>query len=70
MGVYIIDAHLTGVHLMGLYMFPNPKRVWGTSKSLILQTAVNLLGSGLQNMGFYAGCGVVPIVRRNRRIRR
>jgi hypothetical protein len=59
MGVYIID---TGVHLMSLYMFPNPKRLRGTSKSLILQTAVNFLGSGLQNMGLYAGCGVVPIV--------
>jgi hypothetical protein len=44
MGMYLTNVHLTGVHLMGVhltgvyvmgvhfmdvYLFPNPKRLWG-----------------------------------------
>jgi len=37
MGVHLID-----VYFMDVYMFPNPKRPWRTSRSPTLQTVVDL----------------------------
>jgi hypothetical protein len=52
MGVQLIDMYLMSVHLidvyfMDVYMFPNPKELWGSSRSPILQTVVDLLRSEL-----------------------